>query len=291
MVALSTGEEAYSTALERTLAHIRDSKDYNFPANLAGDVIAPSASVQALMDQRPTATVSALEAPRSATKTTTAAAFFGKKKEGDKPASKGSAKTSAKTTATKGRSNSKPTVASMFQRAASSNKPKVQQDEKENNKRPKTVGNADDFVADEEESDDEEEVVAKPAIVRGRDAPDQAMVDDVDEEMKEEEEEEKTAKPTIYGAMDDFAKPKEKTTADTTKRRRRRKKLVTKTSTDKNGYLHTETQEVWGDIPTDEEEEDEAPKKVKPAPSRPKKKVVKPSGMKQGKLNSFFKPK
>ena len=314
LYALSTGEESFSTAQERALAHLRDGKD-NYPMALACDVIAPAEAVQSLMDQRPetvsVVTETALEAPRVAHKATTAAAFFGKKKESDKVTTAKTSKStiSSKTTSsTKSSSNNKSskssaTVPSMFQRAAAavpsrSNKPKatVEQDEKENNKRPKLVGNADDFVGDEEESDDEVQMDTKPVNVRGRAVPDdEAMIHD-DEEEEETKEEKAKAKPTIYGAMDDFAKPKEKAAPQdegAPKRRRRRKRLVEKTTIDKSGYLHTETQEIWEDIPTDEEEE-EAPKKVKPAApvvSRPKKKVVKPSGMKQGKLNFFVKKK
>ena len=249
----------------------------------------------------------ALEAPRVAHKPTTAATFFGKKKESAKPTAPTATSTTKTTTVNKtstSKGSSKTTtVPSMFQRAASSTatslpskKPKAtaQQDEKENNKRPKSVGNADDFVGDEEESDDEEVVVQKPAVVRGRVVPkdDEVMVMD---DVEEEKEEKNKAKPTIYGAMDDFAKPKEAAPeADAPKRRRRRKRLIEKTTMDKSGYIHTETQEIWEDIPTDEEEEVEAPKKAKPAvpvPSRPKKKVVKTSGMKQGDIKGFFSAK
>ena len=95
----------------------------------------------------------------------------------------------------------------MFQKATTKKSgATVQQDEKENNKRaPKAIGNADDFVGDEEESDEEVEATTKPAVVRGRARP---VVQDEPVEMEEDEEEEKSkAKPTIYGAMDDFAKP------------------------------------------------------------------------------------
>lgn len=321
LYALSTGEEAYSTAQERALAQLRDGKD-NYPTALACDLIAPAPAVQTIMAQESlnssdVVPEAALEEPRVARKATTAAAFFGKKKSAGKTstttstadttkkvAATSSSATSKAASRAKGGTKSSSTVPSMFQRAAaasssssSNQKPKatVQQDEKENNKRPKTVGNADDFVGDEEESDDEqdEEMEPEQAVVRGR-PDDQVMVVDDEEDEEEEKEESAKAKPKIYGAMDDFAKPKEpKPVQDddnAPKHRRRRKTLVTKTTMDKSGYLHTETQEVWVDIPTDEEGE-EAPKKVKPAapaPSRSKQKVVKPSGMKQGSLASFF---
>ena len=178
-----------------------------------------------------------------------------------------------------------------------------QPDEKENNKRPESVGNADDFIGDEEESDEEmmEEEVRhqKPTVVRGRasrpkDVDDQIMIADDQEEAEKNEEVTSKAKPTIYGAMDDFAKPKElsqESTSDANKRRRRRKRLVEKTTMDKDGYLHTEKQEIWEDIPTDEEDEVAKKSKPAPAPTRPKKTISKVAEMKQGSLKGFFSKK
>jgi hypothetical protein len=180
----------------------------------------------------------------------------------------------------------------------------------------KAVGNADDFVADEEESEDEMIMTVspkqKPAIVRGErkkeaqppkvemeDDDDVAMVNnDVDVDDNDNEDAMPKAKPTVYGAMDDYAQVKETKNDDsgatTNKRRRRRKKLVEVTAMDASGYLTTETKEVWEDIPSDEEDPVVPPPptaasaKVPPPASRPKKKPVQKSKLKQGNLMGFF---
>eukprot|EP00977_Amphora_coffeiformis_P012682 scaffold3199_cov165-Amphora_coffeaeformis.AAC.5 len=312
LYALSTGEEAYSTAQERTLARLRDTAA-NASNELATDLIAAAPEVEAQMtDMVPTqavastaasSTVASLGAPRAPQKATTAAAFFGKKDDkknsNAKPASSSQSSSQSKTAI-------KPVSNSMFRKASAKAKASTSKsppDEKENNKRPEPVGNADDFVGDEEESDEEMEDEVpqqKPAVVRGR-APrpkedDQIMIaDEVEEEEENDDDEKSKAKPTIYGAMDDFAKPKEpsqESTSDANKRRRRRKRLVEKTTMDKDGYLHTEKQEIWEDIPTDEEDEEVAKKsKPAPGPARPKKSTVKAAGMKQGNLMGFFSKK
>ena len=301
---LSTGEEAFATAQERYLAQLRGVKE-NANVALACDLIAPAPAVQQLMDTKATTAAvdipeTSLAAPRSARKTTTAASFFGKQKT-DKCSSDSQSKLSMNKASAGKKTTSHPaTVTSMFQRAASStssttssSKPKAE--EKENNKRTKAIGNADDFVGDEEESEDEEEApVQKPAVVRERARPSADDLVLMDEDREDNEPVHSNAKATVYGAMDDFAKPKEPAAAtdEEPKRRRRRKRLVDKTTMDEHGYLHTETQEIWEDIPSDEERAEEEAKKAKaPASIRPKKKVVKASGMKQGSLMGFFKKK
>ena len=314
LYALSTGEEAFATAQERALAKLRDTKS-NANTALACDLIAPAPAIQSLMDQKGATTASAadapvettsLAAPRGPQKATTAAAFFGKK-EKSKASTNADKSTSTTTTSSSSQTSTKPlknnltkakakpaASSSMFQRATHKAKATVKQDEKENNKRPKAVGNVDDFVGDEEESDDEEmeQQPPPPSMVRGR-APDndQVMIDGDDEEEDKKEDQKSKAKPTVYGAMDDFAKPKEPASQQGTSdsRPHRRKRIVTKTTTDEDGYLQTETQEIWEEIPP-EEVVKQAPKKA-PAPSRPKKKVAKPTDMKQGSLMGFFKKK
>lgn len=216
-------------------------------------------------------------------KTVTAASFFGK-----------SAKSSSTSTNTQQKSKStlssdsqtvkKKSVAnSMFQK-------KTAQEEKENkhNKQrteskpaveKKVVGNADDFVGDDESSDDESvNPVEVPPSPKKRDQPD---VNENDETAQVEE----------IDLMDVDQDPKKEENMETEsspapKKRGRRKKLVQKTSVDSKGYFHTETQEIWEDIPSDEEPERIKPKKTTKKLAAPAKKKAK--GMKQGSIGSFF---
>jgi hypothetical protein len=148
---------------------------------------------------------------------------------------------------------------------------------------PATVGNADDFVADEEESDDEVEIVAaakktkKKQPARAAPSPPPSP--------------EKAASP-VRGAMDAFCseQPSQQTKeTDPTRQRKRRKRLVEKTFME-NGYLRTETQVLWEDVPTDEEDAQAA----KSAPIATKKKPAsnikstKGQPMKQMGMMGFF---
>uniref|UniRef100_A0A7R9WRW4 DNA polymerase delta subunit 3 n=1 Tax=Craspedostauros australis TaxID=1486917 RepID=A0A7R9WRW4_9STRA len=120
---------------------------------------------------------------------------------------------------------------------------------------------------------------------------------------------------TVYGAMDAFATKKKPDQVDrsksqnssqassATKGRARRKRLVEKTYME-NGYLHTKMETVWEEIPEDElRSEDNKRRTKKPIASssssssskKSKSKSTsgksKPTGMKQGTLMGFFKPK
>jgi hypothetical protein len=308
--------ERFSTAQERSLATWRDAT-----ANAAttADLIAPAPAVQALLDAPSSLSATRRVVPTNtepaartapAGKTTTAAAFF-HKKAAESATSSSSADSKKKPVATKS-SVAKSKVAAKannpFAKAVgASNRSKsaasATQDEKENCLQAKaalaTVGNADDFEGDmdEDDDDDEEEVeIAEPPVVVREGV--KAVVIPKDDHMVVDDEEEletkkSKAKPTVYGAMDDFAKAKQPDKAAQSKdgdapRRKRRKVWKKHLTQDSRGYMHEEMQEVWEDIPSDEERE--AQTKVV-AQSRPKKKVVKAAGMKQGNLMGFFKKK
>lgn len=319
LLSLSTGPETFSTAQERNLANLRDSMANTNIAH-ACDIISPAPQLQNLLDQKPDTQQeknesSTLAAPKVSQKATTAAAFFGKatkdrkpnRSDGDSDNSQTKPVSNAASSAkSKVNSRGKKPAQNVFQRAAVTGKNKAKastkQDEKENNKQSRKVpiGDADDFVGDMDEEEDEEE--EKPAasqkpLLRGRRKPeptdndDEVMIEDSGDEIAKD-----AAKPTIHGAMDDFAKPKEAQLSQDSeggeKRRRRRKKIVKKAYTDEKGYLHTESQEVWEDVPSDEEEETKKkPAKPVSAPTRPKKKAAKSTDMKQGSLMGFFKKK
>lgn len=141
-------------------------------------------------------------------------------------------------------------------------------EEKENvkNKSSKVVGNADDFVGDmdeEEDSEDdaesmeeEEKEVPKPPLPVGkpkaaaRKATRTATTrSDSDDEQKETVEKDSTE------AEETNAKKSTSTdNGDVTRKRARRKKMVEKTCTDEHGYLHTTTEVIWEDVPSDEED-------------------------------------
>jgi len=185
---------------------------------------------------------------------------------------------------------------------------KLAQEEKENENKQisrkkieekKSIGNADDFVGDVDDDDDdddsyqapqkEEEPVAREFSRNSNNARQSqtADIDDDDDSLQEEEEDKDS---TAKSEPMQIEQPQPK-------RRRRRKKLVQKTTVDESGYLHTETQEIWEEIPSDEEAE--KPKAAAPArkpavgkskKQPPKKKGGKAKGgMKQGSLHSFFK--
>jgi hypothetical protein len=192
-----------------------------------------------------------------------------------------------------------------------------EQDEKENNAvDDDIVGNADNFVGDLDDDDDdddvEEVVMQEPAIVRENKASSKRRAkaiqdDDEDDDNvnpspdKKTKQKEAKPKPPVTGAMDAFATTSQSQKSETTsnvdgsskQKKRRRKKMVEKTTMDQSGYLHTETQEIWEDVPSDEEEPVstiKAPPKLAPV----KNKKVATNGksdMKQGSLMGFFKKK
>ena len=146
---------------------------------------------------------------------------------------------------------------------------------------PATVGNADDFVADEEESDDEVEIVAaakktkKKKPVRAAPSPPPSP--------------KKPASP-VRGAMDAFCSEQQTQDTDPMRQRKRRKRLVEKTFME-NGYLRTETQAIWEDIPTDEEDAQAvkaAPIATKKKPASNNKSTTKGQPMKQMGMMGFF---
>lgn len=193
----------------------------------------------------------------------------------------------------------------------------------------KDVGNADDFVGDmdDDEDDNDSEVMEAPSIDgMDVDEPQETNVskktqrkahtkmvimdDDDDDNVRDtgiKKVRTKKSVAVVHGAMDAFttvvAKPNEpENNHHSTKQRRRRKKLVDKTTVDENGYLHTETQEVWEDIPSEEEQDPSFSKGLAlPAQiskSRPQelasinsKKKTNKANMKQGNLMGFFQKK
>lgn len=268
------GKESVAMAHERDMDQMRDMLKNNQLSHLtasAMDVIAPAEQVLPLMQHniessdRPI--VSSLDRSKPtapAKKVTTAESFFQKKST--TPAEKTSTTTAEKTNTTKDTKTS-------FSKS-SKVKEISKENEKENNKK---VGRVDDLVGDEDDSD-EEEVAPRKKIIRGRKPPKEESV---------EKEEEPVVEPAVpvRGAMDDFTTEVKRTTAPTeTTGRRRRKKLIQKTSMDAQGYLHTETQEVWEDIPSDEEDEPIFVPKKPTSQQASNKKV----NMKQGSLLGFF---
>ena len=263
-------------------------------------------------------------------KAVTAKEFFGgnsKKTASNKKATSSSSTTSSTSVAATADSK-KPEKKSFFG-STSNTKPKAQTEEKENKKnqkasssRPtsssrKKVGNADDFVADEEESDDDEEVVqATTASTKKKSTRKVAPVPPpMDDDHEEDDIDPATESPSppqspqkVHGAMDAFAERTKKTKSPDHsypassqqgegRKRKRRKKMVEKTSL-VNGYLRTEVQAVWEDIPTDEEEEEEKKWQEKQQQIATKKKQIagtggggnksKPQQMKQKSLMGFF---
>jgi hypothetical protein len=240
----------------------------------SGGAIAPADEILKFKDQQPQrqqlVQENAVPAPAIRThkpfagakaKPTTAASFFAKQKEVAKPKEKEvKASTNQKTSNSKKFSQEKENA-----RQKSSRKKQVA---------PSQIGNADDFEADEEESDDDqvqEVVVVKPKISKVT-----------------TRKEEPTPPPSpqasspVRGAMDAFAEK------DPNRKRKRRKKLVEKTSK-VNGYIRTDTEMIWEDVPTDEEVEEEkktiVKTKIKPAPAKSK------QSMKQMGMMGFFKKK
>ena len=206
------------------------------------------------------------------------------------------------------------TAASFFQKVAKKTTKKKKttskatEDEKENNQSSskraeasvpngpagsgKKVGNADDFVGDVDDDEDEDDndamEVVRPSRKPRAGTRQPSSVKPAENDVSLEAQDIKVA--PVSGAMDAFAK---KTTDENKqsgeqKRKRRRKKLETKTSMDARGYLHTETVEVWEEIPSDEDEKESSIVAHKlshrSAPAKKKASV----NMKQGSLKGFF---
>lgn len=222
------------------------------------------------------------------------------------------------------------TAASFFtaKKASSSSKVKVAEKEKENlaikekkqtttpavgkkDAKPiasKKVGNVDDFLGDMDDDDDDERpgksndggdpmeiepVAPKPTR---RKASKKEVIDvpmDVDEDNNSDNGEDKFQ---VSGAMDAFATVKKPTPPKNIGQKRRRKIVKEVTTVDEKGYLHTENQEVWEDIP--EGEEEKAPVRSKTTSSsrtKPAKKAETNSKgqsmLKQNTLMGFFQKK
>jgi hypothetical protein len=237
-----------------------------------------------------------------AQKVTTAASFFGSNNNNNKaknnnsaPAKSSNAATSSQSSITSNsKSNQKPPQPTKAkENKVRSNPVAPAKASTKSSSKPKSFGNADDFVADEEESDEEEdEIQVKKQTQADRrkaiqEANKQAEETPVDEDGGDDDEE----KAKVVGAMDAFAtaapvKPAVTTHNTGTRQRKRRKKLVEETVM-VNGYLRTETKAIWEDVPSDEEEEEKEQERQRAA-----KKPFKPSkpqqGMKQKSLMGFF---
>jgi hypothetical protein len=219
--------------------------------------------------------------------TTTAASFFAKPQTTSKETSKKSKTTSTTATKKAKTSSKKPTPP-----PGKENVPALPT-EKENVVRETqkmavdpaaTVGNADDFVADEEESDDEVEIVAATKKTKKK-QPARAAAPSPPPSPK------RAASP-VRGAMDAFcseqpSSQQQNKEADPTHNRKRRKRLVEKTFME-NGYLRTETQAVWEDMPTDEEEAETAKSAPIATKKKPASNTTKGQPMKQMGLKGFF---
>jgi hypothetical protein len=258
---------------------------------------------------------------RGTKKVTTAATFFGK----------------AKTTTSSSGIHSKATTTSTTTLQEDGKENRKQNDDPAHSSNAKAeVGNADDFIGDMDDEDDDEHEsnngIGKASSVDAMDVDEpketnvskkkqrksqtkMVIIDDDDNDHDNNHDEDpaikkvRTKKPAavVHGAMDSFttvvAKPNEpENSIHTTKQRRRRKKLVDKTTVDENGYLHTETQEVWEDIPSDEEQ-DPASSRGLALPAKTSKaqppelmtinsrKKSNKANMKQGNIMGFFQKK
>jgi len=309
--------ESISTAHERDMAHFRDCLQANqlpqIPAQL---LIQPSSKLPSqpavtedndvvMEDAVATAPVSTSSAVRKKGKTTTAASFFKTKAAAAKEEGKENKQVAApsKKAAPKKPAAKTAAAKSAPQKAGAPSQPMESKGKK--------VGNADDFVGDLEDSDDDDEamevdeeedsvevVEAAPSKKKARKpaakkaAKKRVQLDDSDEDEEPEK---------VTGAMDAFVKEspnKPQQQPQLPSHRPRRKKLVEKTTVDKAGYLHTETVEVWEEIPEEElkkeaERKKEASKTL-PVPAAKKKTKAasgKPTKLKQGSLMGFFQKK
>ncbi|GKY94898.1 hypothetical protein MPSEU_000454700 [Mayamaea pseudoterrestris] len=314
--------ESLSAAHEREMAHFRDLVTDNHLSTILSetarfDLIQPSPLVRAAydesirigsssgehaMDVEATTVSAAPIATRGGPKkTTTAASFFSAKAA----ASNKKKEAESKPATTKTASNHPP-VAS------------AKSEEKENSvskaRGSSKVGIVDDnFVGDEEsddeemdhkhqshaeyESDDDSQPLDTKAAAKTSKKQHLTIDDSSDDEpaaVKETTKKSRTKRkdePVASGAMDAFATKKDAASNGGTAHKRRRKKLVEKTTMDASGYLHTETQEIWEDIPSDEEEVKVAPVVAKKAAPKPVASKKNAASMKQGSLMGFFKKK
>jgi len=162
----------------------------------------------------------------------------------------------------------------------------VVNEEKENvqNKSSK-VGNADDIVFDEEDSSEEE--VEEELVQQPSKSSQQAVKKDASTKKTSSQLEEEDDAP----CKDDTTQSKIETMG-APKRRRKRKVMVEKTSVDESGYLYTETQAVWEDVPSSEDEKEPVAAKskaTKQQANKSKKPSAKPKALKQQSLMGFFK--
>lgn len=176
----------------------------------------------------------------------------------------------------------------------------------------KTVGNADDFVGDMDDDDEDEEEeddavhVKQQQSTRKQEPPEkkktktvhhQSNIDKsktgevVDADISTDSAVTTTNKKESYTSKMEV---EENIKSESPKRRPRRKQLMEKTTVDASGYLHTEIQEVWVDIPSDEEKDTPsislqmAKKKMESHTKRKLNNNAAPK-MKQGSLTAFFK--
>jgi hypothetical protein len=219
-------------------------------------------------------------------------------------------------------------AASKSKKTAANTAAAAKEDEKENSQND--VGNADDFVGDldddeddynnddedddnsndnDDNNNDDDASMQEPAVVRENKQACKrrsiAIADSDDDDDDKGADTAKESKPTVTGAMDAFTAPSQKVeapdNADGGKKKRRRKRLSEKITMDPNGYLHTETQEVWEEVPSDEDEtpsdklSNKLPSSSKPAAvaviKKKKGAAAGKSSMKQGNLMGFFKKK
>ena len=197
---------------------------------------------------------------------------------------------------------------SQSSKSASNNKQKQQGSrdaEKENvlNKSSKAVGNADDFLGDMDDEDNDSDSVDE-VDESGSDSITQTKTNEKNAvaaespkkiarrayQMDGSDSDKDVEQPVEDDAVEKAAKVNA-TSNDGAKHKRRRKTLVEKTFTDENGYLYTETQTIWEDVPSDEEDASVLTNK-KSTGAAPGKKAQKVSGppkaMKQGSLMGFF---
>ena len=294
-------EEFYSECFASNIDVSEDAMKVRL-SNAPSKKVAASATTQAMP------TKSTYKAPVKKT-ATTAKNFFGKNNSS-------STATKSKTTSNANNNNNKNNITTKksatlsFQPkkkdVTSNNKTmkKVPEEEKENVEN-KNVGDADDFVGDIEDSDDEdvtmnddaepveeeqEELTTKRKTKKAK-KPARKVCD---LGVSDEDEENAPAKTVVEGAMDAFTKKVPPKTQNNNEngngsKRRRRKVTKDKTFVDEKGYLIVESQEVWEDIPSDEEEPVATkPKSAKPSPKKKAKKAEAPNAMKQGTIKGFF---
>lgn len=152
------------------------------------------------------------------------------------------------------------------------------------------VGNADDICFDEEASSDEE--VEAEAVHVPPDSDEQATVKDFS--AKKSNSHFQDGEEGVDCQLKDDATILTMEMTRANKRRRKRKAMLEKTSVDESGYIYTETQTVWEDVPSSEDEHElVAGKNIAPQhlTDTSKKTTAKPKSMKQQSLMGFFKKK